>query len=64
LPAPRSYFFCTFQINQLFGDLAPLETLTLAVSERLGLGTDVWSPVGMKAQIVDEVTEILQRWLT
>ncbi len=52
----------TFQINQLFGDLTPLETLTLAVSERLGLGTDIWSPVGATSQIVDEVTEILQRY--
>ena len=52
----------TFQINQLFGDLTPLETLTLAVSERLRLGTDIWSPVGAKSQIVEEVTEILQRY--
>src|SRR6202021_2027786 len=28
----------TFQINQLFGDLTPLETVGLAVSERLGSG--------------------------
>ena len=28
----------TFQINQLFGDLTPLETLALAVGERLGQG--------------------------
>lgn len=52
----------TFQINQLFGDLTPLESLTLAVSERLRLGTDIWSPVGTKSQIVEEVTEILQRY--
>jgi len=30
----------TFQINQLFADLTPIETLGLAVSERLGLGKD------------------------
>jgi branched-chain amino acid transport system ATP-binding protein len=28
----------TFQINQLFGDLTPLETVSLAVSERMGMG--------------------------
>src|SRR6266436_8295087 len=28
----------TFQINQLFGDLTPLETIGLAVSERLASG--------------------------
>jgi len=31
----------TFQINQLFADLTPLETLALAVGERLGEGA-VW----------------------
>ena len=33
----------TFQINQLFADLTPLETLALAVGERLGLGAG-WRP--------------------
>src|SRR6266853_1104022 len=28
----------TFQINQLFADLTPLETLGVAISERLGSG--------------------------
>src|ERR1700678_1653581 len=36
----------TFQINQLFLDLTPLETIGLAVSERLGLGSDWWGVVG------------------
>lgn len=52
----------TFQINQLFGDLTPLETLTLTVSERLRLGTDFWSPVGGKPEIVDEVASILESY--
>ena len=30
----------TFQINQLYADLTPLETIGLAVSERLGHGSD------------------------
>ncbi len=30
----------TFQINQLFGDLTPLETIGLAVSKRMGAGGD------------------------
>jgi branched-chain amino acid transport system ATP-binding protein len=50
----------TFQINQLFGDLTPLETLTLTVSERLRLGTDFWRPVGCNPQIVEEVARILE----
>ena len=32
----------TFQINQLFGDLTPVETIGLAVCERMGRGTDWW----------------------
>jgi branched-chain amino acid transport system ATP-binding protein len=35
----------TFQINQLFADLTPLETLALAVGERLGEGTTWYRPV-------------------
>jgi ABC-type branched-subunit amino acid transport system ATPase component len=35
----------TFQINQLFADLTPLETLALAVGERLGQGPRWWRPV-------------------
>ena len=32
----------TFQINQLFGDLTPLQTIGLAVSERMELGRQWW----------------------
>jgi branched-chain amino acid transport system ATP-binding protein len=35
----------TFQINQLFADLTPLETLALAVGERLGEGATWYRPV-------------------
>ena len=37
----------TFQINQLFGDLTPLETIGLAVSERMGAAATggAWSAV-------------------
>ena len=36
----------TFQINQLYADLTPLETVGLAVSERLGRGGDWWRTDG------------------
>ena len=52
----------TFQINQLFADLTPLETLGLAVSERLGSGTDWWRLVGTKAGVVDEIVSLLDRF--
>ena len=32
----------TFQINQLYPDLTPIETVGLAVAERLGRGADWW----------------------
>src|SRR3984885_407375 len=47
----------TFQINQLFLDLTPLETIGLAVSERLGLGSDWWRLVGSKSEVTEEIDE-------
>ena len=52
----------TFQINQLFLDLTPLETIGLAVSERLGSGGDWWRLVGGKAAVTDEIVEIVERF--
>jgi branched-chain amino acid transport system ATP-binding protein len=52
----------TFQINQLFLDLTPLETIGLAVSERLGSGGDWWRLVGSKAAVTDEIAEIVERF--
>jgi ABC-type branched-subunit amino acid transport system ATPase component len=52
----------TFQINQLFLDLTPLETIGLAVSERLGFGHDWWRLVGSKSAVTDEIVEIIERF--
>jgi branched-chain amino acid transport system ATP-binding protein len=52
----------TFQINQLFADLTPIETLGLAISERLGSGADWWRIVGSKAGVIDEMTDLLERF--
>lgn len=52
----------TFQINQLFGDLTPLETIGLAISERMGSGADWWRLVGSKPQVVDDMVQILDRF--
>jgi branched-chain amino acid transport system ATP-binding protein len=52
----------TFQINQLFGDLTPLETIGLAVSERLGSGGDWWRVAGSRPQVVDEIVDLLDRF--
>ncbi len=52
----------TFQINQLFADLTPLETIGLAVSERRGQGRDWWRVVGTRMDLVSESVEILERF--
>src|SRR5947209_2123482 len=52
----------TFQINQLFADLTPLETIGLAVSERMELGRQWWRIVGSKSVVIEESVEILQRF--
>jgi branched-chain amino acid transport system ATP-binding protein len=52
----------TFQINQLFGDLTPLETLALAVGERLGQGTDWRRRAGRQGGVADEVDRIAARF--
>lgn len=50
----------TFQINQLFAELTPIETVGLAVSERLGFGKDWWRMVGGRPAVTDEVVKILE----
>src|SRR5438132_3290757 len=52
----------TFQINQLFADLTPLETIGLAVSERMELGRQWWRLTGSKSIVIEESVEILQRF--
>jgi ABC-type branched-subunit amino acid transport system ATPase component len=52
----------TFQINQLFLDLTPLESIGLVVSERLGSGVDWWRLVGKKAAVTAEIVEIVDRF--
>ncbi|MGO8911403.1 MAG: ABC transporter ATP-binding protein [Bradyrhizobium sp.] len=52
----------TFQINQLYADLSPLETIGLAVSERMGHGGDWWRRMGTRADINGEIAESLARF--
>jgi ABC-type branched-subunit amino acid transport system ATPase component len=49
----------TFQINQLFPDLTPAESLGLAISERNGSGADFWRAAGGQPAIVAEIAELL-----
>src|SRR5204862_4981298 len=43
-------------------DLTPLETIGLAVSERMGGGRDWWRRTGAEPAIVDELVEIAERF--
>jgi ABC-type branched-subunit amino acid transport system ATPase component len=52
----------TFQINQLYADLTPLETIGLAVSERLGRGGDWWRTMGTRDDVNAEIAQNLQRF--
>jgi branched-chain amino acid transport system ATP-binding protein len=52
----------TFQINQLFADLTPLEAVTLAIGEREGKGWDMWRSLAGRGRIVDEAAELLNRF--
>ena len=52
----------TFQINQLYPDLTPLETIGLAVSERLGHGGDWWRPMGTRSDVNGEIADLLARF--
>jgi len=41
----------TFQINQLFGGLTPLQSLALTVSRQLGIGAGWWRRLGADARV-------------
>jgi ABC-type branched-subunit amino acid transport system ATPase component len=52
----------TFQINQLFMDLTPLESVGQAISERQGTGGHWWRVIGSKPAVVGEIVGILERF--
>jgi ABC-type branched-subunit amino acid transport system ATPase component len=52
----------TFQINQLYPDLTPLETVGLVVSERLGHGGTWWRRMGTRDNVNAEIAEHLERF--
>jgi ABC-type branched-subunit amino acid transport system ATPase component len=52
----------TFQINQLFADLTPAESLCLAVGERLGRGWRWRAAAGRDVAVVAEVEDLIGRF--
>src|SRR5690348_13747604 len=51
-----------FQINQLYADLTPIETIGLAVAERMGRGGDWWRHMGTRDDVNAEIAENLSRF--
>ena len=52
----------TFQINQLFSELTPLQSLALAVSAHLGLSAQWWHPLGSDARVVQACERLLAQF--
>ena len=51
----------TFQINTLFPDLTPIESLTLAICERDGVAGQFWRSLGSHRNAIEEAFEILRQ---
>jgi ABC-type branched-subunit amino acid transport system ATPase component len=51
----------TFQINQLFDDMTPLEAVMLAILEREGQADSIARPLWRHTRIVDEAAALLAR---
>ena len=52
----------TFQINQLFASLTPLQSLAVAVASRVGAAWRWWQPVGRDAAIAAECDTLLNQF--
>ena len=52
----------TFQINQLFASLTPLQSLALAVGSRVRAAWRWWQPVGRDAAVAAECEKLLEQF--
>lgn len=52
----------TFQINQLFASMTPLETLALVVSQHRGQGTRFWRSLGADAAVAERAQQLLEQF--
>jgi branched-chain amino acid transport system ATP-binding protein len=52
----------TFQINQLFSSLTPLQSLALVVSSRIGAAGRWWQPLGRDPAVAAECEQLLERF--
>ena len=52
----------TFQINQLFNSMTPLETLALVVSQQRGMGAQVWRRLGADKGVAERCVTLLEQF--
>jgi branched-chain amino acid transport system ATP-binding protein len=52
----------TFQINQLFASMTPLETLALVVSQQRGLGARWWRSLASDAAVAERAQQLLDQF--
>src|SRR2546426_2418025 len=52
----------TFQINQLFDSLTPLQTLALTVSQQNGLGAKWWQALGQSKPVAERCAQLLEQF--
>ena len=52
----------TFQINQLFSELTPLQSLALAVSAQLGIGAKAWPWLGADRRVAPVCDTLLKQF--
>ena len=52
----------TFQINQLFNSMTPLETLALVVSQQRGMGAQVWRRLGAGKGVAERCVTLLEQF--
>lgn len=52
----------TFQINQLFEGLTPLQTLAMTVSQHLGQGGHWWQVLGRSAEVTHRCEQLLAQF--
>jgi branched-chain amino acid transport system ATP-binding protein len=52
----------TFQINQLFNTMTPLETLAMVVSQHQGLGGRWWQALGRSTAVTERCAQLLEQF--
>ncbi|MFI5445334.1 ABC transporter ATP-binding protein [Polaromonas sp. UC242_47] len=52
----------TFQINQLFDSLTPLQTLALTLSQQRGLGLRWWQALGRNRVVTERCEQLLEQF--